>query len=118
MPWKILLFAGVSALMITALGLGFYFFSGPSQDESLGNTEFVHVIDSKLGKLDPWPADQKIDDFLFDRLEKENLQPNPTITDEQFVRRIYLSIIGRIPTIPEANDFLNSDSNNFKTRRY
>ena len=112
MPWKILLFAGVSALMITALGLGFYFFSGPSQDESLGNTEFVHVIDSKLGKLDPWPAAQKIDDFLFDRLEKENLQPNPTITDEQFVRRIYLSIIGRIPTIPEANDFLNSDSNN------
>ena len=112
MPWKILLFAGVSALMITALGLGFYFFSGNSQDESLGNTEFVHVIDSKLGKLDPWPAAQKIDDFLFDRLEKENLQPNPTITDEQFVRRIYLSIIGRIPTIPEANDFLNSNSNN------
>tara|TARA_B100000035_G_scaffold214772_1_gene184030 strand:+ start:1810 stop:4458 length:2649 start_codon:yes stop_codon:yes gene_type:complete len=112
MPWKILLFAGVSAMMITALGLGFYFFSGNSQDESLGNTEFVHVIDSKLGKLDPWPAAQKIDDFLFDRLEKENLQPNPTITDEQFVRRIYLSIIGRIPTIPEANDFLNSDSNN------
>ena len=55
---------------------------------------------------------QKIDEFLFTHLEKEHLQPNPIITDEQFVRRIYLSIIGRIPTISEANDFLNSNSKN------
>ena len=55
MPWKILLLAGVPALMITALGLGFYFFSGPSQDESLAKTEFGHVTDSKLGNLDPRP---------------------------------------------------------------
>ena len=111
-PWKILLFAGVPSFVITALGLGFYFFGSLSQDPSSGKTEFVHLTGSKFGNLDPRPAAQKIDEFLFDRLDKENLQPNPTITDEQFVRRIYLSIIGRIPTIPEANDFLNSNSKN------
>lgn len=47
------------------------------------------------------------------RLAKESKPPikmNPTTTDEQFVRRVYLDITGRIPNYEEAQSFLNSRS--------
>ena len=40
--------------------------------------------------------------------------PNERTTDEQFLRRIYLDIAGRIPTFDEAKGFLDSRS---KTKR-
>ena len=63
-------------------------------------------------RFDPRPAAEKIDAFINSNLNRENLQPNPTISDEQFLRRIYLSVIGRIPTILEANNFLNLTTEN------
>ncbi len=53
-------------------------------------------------------AADKVDEFVFAHLKSKKLKPNPTITDGQFVRRTYLSIIGRIPTASESADFLNS----------
>ena len=47
------------------------------------------------------------------RLAKEGKQPikmNPLTTDEQFVRRIYLDITGRIPNYEETHSFLSSRS--------
>lgn len=62
--------------------------------------------------FDPGPAAKKIDEFVLAHLEAKKLEPNPTITDEQFVRRTYLSIIGRIPTIAESAAFLKSTDSN------
>lgn len=36
--------------------------------------------------------------------------PNERTSDEQFMRRIYLDVAGRIPTFQEATDFLESNS--------
>ncbi len=36
--------------------------------------------------------------------------PNPLMSDEQFVRRVYLDIVGRIPNYTEAKEFLDSTS--------
>jgi hypothetical protein len=49
---------------------------------------------------------QQIDKLVLSKLEKEKLQANAPATDEVFVRRIYLDIAGRIPTLKETNDFL------------
>lgn len=38
------------------------------------------------------------------------LKPNQPMSDEQFVRRVYLDIVGRIPTYEEAKDFLQEAS--------
>jgi len=38
------------------------------------------------------------------------LKPNPLMTDEQFVRRLYLDIAGRIPTYEETTAFLKDAS--------
>ncbi len=60
-------------------------------------------------EIDPRAASQKIDQLVEAHLEREQLKPTPTINDETFVRRVYLGIVGRIPTIAEADRFLESD---------
>lgn len=48
----------------------------------------------------------QIDKLVTIKLEKEKIQPHAPISDEVFVRRIYLDISGRIPTLKETTDFL------------
>lgn len=48
----------------------------------------------------------KIDELILAKLAKEKIHPNAPVSDEVFVRRIYLDIAGRIPTIKETTDFL------------
>jgi hypothetical protein len=48
----------------------------------------------------------KIDELVAAKLAKENLAANAPISDEVFVRRIYLDIAGRIPTLKETQTFL------------
>ncbi len=48
----------------------------------------------------------KIDELVFARLKKLGLQPSPLCSDAVFVRRVYLDVIGTLPTAAEARDFL------------
>lgn len=48
----------------------------------------------------------QIDKLVAAKLEKEKIQPLAPVSDEVFVRRIYLDIVGRIPTLKETNEFL------------
>ncbi len=58
------------------------------------------------------PESAKIDTILAKDYAKLKLQPNPASSDEAFVRRIYLDVVGRIPSIPEAQAFLASTDAN------
>jgi hypothetical protein len=56
------------------------------------------------------PADsiavsKKIDDLLAVGWKKHGIQPNPLVTDEVFLRRTYLTVVGRIPSLDEAQAF-------------
>lgn len=48
----------------------------------------------------------EIDRLVTQNLEKQKIQPTAAVTDEVFVRRIYLDIAGRIPTLRETTEFL------------
>src|SRR5438270_1614326 len=48
----------------------------------------------------------KIDQHLAARLAESKVQPAPRADDAEFVRRAYLDIVGRIPTVREVRDFL------------
>ncbi|MCB1206061.1 MAG: DUF1549 domain-containing protein [Verrucomicrobiae bacterium] len=50
-----------------------------------------------------------IDRIVEGMLEKQGLKPNEAIDDATFVRRAYLDIAGRVPTIEEAENFHGSD---------
>lgn len=53
-------------------------------------------------------AAKQIDSILAADWQKHHLKGNPAADDSTFVRRIYLDIIGRIPTTREAEEFLES----------
>jgi len=53
----------------------------------------------------PPSSSAKIDQFIESQLEKSGKKPNPEIDDHRFLRRAYLNIIGRIPTIEESENF-------------
>ena len=59
-------------------------------------------------EFDPRSVAAEIDDLILAHLKAEELEPNPTISDGQFLRRTYLAIIGRVPTIEESDRFLAS----------
>lgn len=55
-----------------------------------------------------------IDELVDAKLVEIGQKRNPKIDDDVFVRRIYLDVIGRIPTLEETQTFLDSKS---KTKR-
>lgn len=57
-----------------------------------------------------------IDKLVLTRLQKAGQQPNALASDEQFVRRVYLDLAGRIPTREETVAFLNDKSDNKRAR--
>ena len=50
-----------------------------------------------------------IDRFIQTEFRTHNIKQNPPSTDEQFIRRAYLDIIGRIPSYDEVTSFLDSE---------
>jgi len=55
-------------------------------------------------------AAARIDMLVDGGLKQAGQKPNPLASDEQFVRRVYLDIAGRIPTREEALEFINDTS--------
>lgn len=50
----------------------------------------------------------RIDELVTAKLKKENLRPNGFVTDEHFVRRVYLDATGTIPTSKQAEAFFKT----------
>ena len=62
------------------------------------------------------PEAAKIDSFLAADWEKNGLQPNPPASDDVLVRRLYLDITGRIPTLEERDAFIQSNDPQKRTK--
>jgi hypothetical protein len=60
---------------------------------------------------------QYIDNLVVRYLRKYNQRPNDVAGDETFLRRAYLKIIGRIPTMEEGQEFLNDTERSVKRRK-
>ncbi len=66
-----------------------------------------------------WPdvkAANFIDDLVFARLKELHLAPSEVCTDEQFLRRAYLDLIGLPPTVEEYRLFLANPSPDRRTQ--
>ncbi|MFC1467210.1 DUF1553 domain-containing protein [Verrucomicrobiota bacterium] len=53
-----------------------------------------------------WRADNRIDEFVNAKLKQLGIPPSERCTDEVFVRRAYLDVIGTLPRPREVTDFL------------
>lgn len=59
---------------------------------------------------------QRIDRLIADRLAAEKVPASPRCSDEEFVRRVYLDLAGRVPTAEQAARFLDSKEPNRRAR--
>ena len=53
------------------------------------------------------PRKNFIDEYIFGRMERDGIQPAPISSDEEFLRRIYLDVTGRIPSADQVRSFVN-----------
>ncbi len=51
-------------------------------------------------------ANNYIDELINDKLRKLRIAPSELCTDEEFLRRSYLDLVGKLPTVDEYNAFM------------
>lgn len=56
------------------------------------------------------PERNLIDRHIFARLKRLQIEPSPVCSDTEFVRRVHLDVIGRLPTPAEIRTFLANSS--------
>lgn len=66
--------------------------------------------------FDAKAAAEQLDTLIEANLKRYGQAPNAALTDEQFLRRLYLDTIGRIPTVAEAQRFLTSSDPERRTK--
>ncbi len=52
------------------------------------------------------PANNYIDELVYDKLRRLRIQPSELCTDSEFIRRVSLDVCGVLPTSAETEDFL------------
>lgn len=75
---------------------------------SLVSLSLVLTMSSVQAAPDLVSSARQIDSLLEADWKKHNLKGNPAVEETAFVRRLYLDVIGRIPTTREAEEYLNS----------
>lgn len=76
----------------------------------------ITLVISAANPENPYQTDQafapksKIDELLLKSWKNNNITPARMISDAVFLRRIYISLIGSIPSLNEAEKFLNDNS--------
>jgi hypothetical protein len=55
----------------------------------------------------PFPRHNRVDEFVAAKLQKLNIHPSELCRDEEFLRRIYLDVIGTLPAPNEVRAFLS-----------
>lgn len=61
-------------------------------------------------------ANNYIDRLVFDKLAKLRITPSPLCSDEDFLRRVHIDIIGRLPTVEEYQAFMADTSPDKRAR--
>jgi Protein of unknown function (DUF1553)/Protein of unknown function (DUF1549) len=56
-----------------------------------------------------------IDRYIFGKMQADSVAPAPPSGDSEFIRRIYLDLTGRLPTVDEALSFLNDTGSDKRT---
>ena len=52
------------------------------------------------------PANNRIDEFVYEKLQRTKTLPAPLCNDYEFVRRVYLDLTGLPPTVEEIHQFI------------
>lgn len=94
------------ALLVGALALILF---GAASDSIAQNVEQVsHRKDSESKATNLLPQVSRINELIERDWAEYELKPSKDATDGEWVRRVFLDVIGRTPTVTEARAFLSS----------
>jgi hypothetical protein len=85
----------------------------------MGAVDIFRVVIPRPQAIANYPASAEnnfIDALVFRRLRKLNILPSGQTTDAEFLRRVYLDVIGTLPTPTEARRFLADNRPDRRTR--
>jgi len=71
--------------------------------------DVFHVLIPRAEKIEPYPqvaGNNFIDQHVYRRLKQLNIVPADVCSEAEFLRRVYLDLIGTLPTAEEARRFL------------
>jgi hypothetical protein len=67
-------------------------------------------------KVDARALAQQVDRLLADKWAEAKVRPAPPADDAEYLRRVYLDLVGKIPTAAEARDFLDDPRPDKRTK--
>lgn len=70
----------------------------------------ISALSAGLAAANDRAISRRVAELVEQNYRKHEIKPNPPASDEVFLRRIYLDVIGRVPTFHEANAFLDATS--------
>ncbi|MGC8668033.1 MAG: DUF1549 and DUF1553 domain-containing protein [Chthonomonadales bacterium] len=77
---------------------------------------FITVPQARRGPYPSLPQSNLIDRFVFQNLHRLNVLPSRLSSDEEFLRRVTLDTLGRLPTPDEIEEFVSSRDANKRTK--
>lgn len=81
------------------------------------SSSFLTVPREDDGKPYPEiPTNNFIDEFVATKLKKLNVRPSVLSSDAEFVRRVYLDTVGKLPTSDDVREFLEDPKPDKRTR--
>lgn len=84
--------------------------------EKMETASLVFLKDIEGFKWNEPAENNFVDHDLFEKLKQLQILPSDLCSDEEFVRRVYLDVIGELPTILEAQTFLADASPNKRAK--
>ena len=78
----------------------------------VANVRLTHLVEVPGFRPVEMPQDNLIDRAVFAKLNRMRIAPSEICTDNEFVRRVYLDVLGILPTPEEAKRFLENPSPN------
>ncbi|MGI8981164.1 MAG: DUF1549 domain-containing protein [Pirellulaceae bacterium] len=75
--------------------------------------DVFHVLIPRAEKIEPYPqvvGNNFIDQHVYRRLKQLNIVPAEVCSDAEYLRRVYLDLIGTLPTADEARRFIADTS--------
>jgi len=74
--------------------------------DKLVSCQFTLVRDVEGFEWTNPPANNFVDEAVYEKLQQLQYPPSELCTDNDYVRRVYLDVIGVLPTVAESNAFL------------
>lgn len=84
--------------------------------EHIESLPFLFVEESADFVWNPLPQSNFIDALVDEKLKLMQIQPSPACSDDVFLRRVYLDVLGILPTPQEAAAFLSDSDPNKRPR--